>query len=168
MRLWHKDFLSVLPHQQLLGQWRECCCIAASLANEHTPNHILVNRILDYPCGDYEKFCSLVYFEMTNSGFSITPAVKKKLENDLRAWRLYLGEELPWNWEVDKDDFSLLNYYLSGDNPEAPIIFENWHNKQYLRQCYYNLEEKYDCGGIPEKEWEAVTMQYVILGGAMK
>lgn len=28
MRLWHKDLIEVLPRQQLLGQWRECCAIA--------------------------------------------------------------------------------------------------------------------------------------------
>ena len=39
MRLWHKDLISVLPRQQLLGQWRECCLIARNIAEKNTPNH---------------------------------------------------------------------------------------------------------------------------------
>ena len=34
MRLWHKDLITVLPRQQLIGQWRECCSIAKKLAKE--------------------------------------------------------------------------------------------------------------------------------------
>ena len=49
MRLWHKDLIPVLPRQQLLSQWRECCCIARNIVENGTPNHILVNKILDYP-----------------------------------------------------------------------------------------------------------------------
>ena len=49
MRCWHKDLISVLPKQQLLGQWRECCLIAKNIAEQGTPNHILVNRIFNYP-----------------------------------------------------------------------------------------------------------------------
>ena len=45
MRLWHKELIEYLPQQQLISQWRECCAIAANLAKDHTPNHILVNPI---------------------------------------------------------------------------------------------------------------------------
>ena len=37
MRLWHKDLIYVLPRQQLLGQWRECCLIAKNIAEKGTP-----------------------------------------------------------------------------------------------------------------------------------
>ena len=49
MRCWHKDLIPVLPKQQLMGQWRECCLIARSIEKHGTPNHLLVNRIMDYP-----------------------------------------------------------------------------------------------------------------------
>ena len=49
MRLWHKYLIPYLPKQQLLGQWRECCCIARNININGTPNHILVNKIIDYP-----------------------------------------------------------------------------------------------------------------------
>ena len=48
MRLWHKDLIKVLPNNQLIGQWRECCAIAVNIKNKGFPNHILVNRIMDY------------------------------------------------------------------------------------------------------------------------
>ena len=31
-------------------------------------------------------------------------------------------------------------------------LFPDWHNDRYLEQCYFNLEEKYDCGGVAQ-EW---------------
>ena len=36
------------------------------------------------------------------------------------------------------------------------VLFEGWHNERYLKQCYYNLQEKYDCGGISKEEWMKV------------
>ena len=36
------------------------------------------------------------------------------------------------------------------------IDFTIWHNERYLRQCYYNLQEKYDCGLIKEREWREI------------
>ena len=156
MRLWHKDLLPCLPSQQLISQWRECCCIGVLLAKNHTPNHILVNPILDYPPHHYEWYCHLVYKSMTDRGFTIVEKSIKSLEDNMRAWRLYLGLELPWRWMVDDDHTTLLE-----------ILFDDWHNKRYLKQCYYNLQEKYDRGGIPEKEFEVLTKGYVVLGGGV-
>lgn len=156
MRLWHKDLISVLPVQQLISQWRECCCIGVLLAKNHTPNHILVNPILDYPPGHFERYCNLVFAELINRGINVTEKPCRDLENNLRAWRLYLDEELPWAWTV-KDDCTTFD----------EVLFEGWHNKQYLRQCYYNLQEKFDRGGISEQEWDMVVKAYVVYGGTV-
>ena len=142
MRLWHKDLIPYLPRQQLLGQWRECCLIAALLAKEHTPNHVLVNPILDYQPEHFEIYCSKIARELIKRGIKLTDEVCKKLEMDLRAWRIFLDSELPWDclvsdWDIEPDF----------------VIFPGWHDKRYLRQCYYNLEEKYDRGAIPNDEW---------------
>ena len=48
MRLWHKDLITVLPRQQLMAQWRECCCIIKNITEKGTPNHLLVNKIMNY------------------------------------------------------------------------------------------------------------------------
>ncbi|HBH2946574.1 TPA: hypothetical protein KRQ56_003775, partial [Clostridioides difficile] len=36
----------------------------------------------------------------------------------------------------------------------------DWHNKMYLKQCLYNLEEKATCGGIPINEWNILLCKY--------
>ena len=74
MRLWHKELIDVLPRQQLLGQWRECCCIALNLSKSGTPNHILVNKILDYPIDEFFEY----YYEFE-------PADAKHIENELNS-----------------------------------------------------------------------------------
>lgn len=52
MRLWHKDLIQILPKNQLLSQWRECCCIAKNIAI----NHILVNKIMDYGIAHFYSY----------------------------------------------------------------------------------------------------------------
>lgn len=149
MRLWHKDMIPYLPNQQLLGQWRELCLIASLLAKNHTPNHILVNPILDYPPEHFEFYCCLVIDEMKNRKFQITDEVLMRLKMDVRAWRIYLNEELPFDY-IDRD------WSMAFDDE----VFDGWMTTRYLNQCYYNLEEKYDRGGIPEKEWMKIFANF--------
>ena len=72
MRLWHKDLLSALPSQQLVAQWRECCAIARNIAVIGTPNHILVNKIMDYPISHFYTYSNLVLEEMYKRGGKLT------------------------------------------------------------------------------------------------
>lgn len=131
MRLWHKDLVRVLPRQQLLGQWRECCAIAKNIADNGTPNHILVNKVMDYPLSHLDIYSVVVYDEMKKRGYR--PDIGRFTTN------------------YDK---------CSGICDEKWVAFEDiypdWHNERYLTQCYYNLQEKYDCGGITEEEWEKI------------
>ena len=39
-------------------------------------------------------------------------------------------------------------------------LFSSWHNHRYLKQCYYNLQEKFDCGGISEEEWIKIKNKF--------
>ena len=64
MRLWHKDLIPYLPRQQLLGQWRECCAIARNIEKNGTPNHVLVNQVLDYPPEQFNEYAYMVFEEM--------------------------------------------------------------------------------------------------------
>lgn len=41
-------------------------------------------------------------------------------------------------------------------------LFPGWFNKRYLMQCFYNLQEKFDCGMITPQEWEKI--QAYVLG----
>lgn len=131
MRLWHKDLLGVLPQKQLCSQWRECCLIAKNITEKGTPNHILVNKIMEYPIEHFIAYTSFVREEMLARGY------KCKGENFTK----YLK---PWG--------SFIIYYED--------VFSNWHNHRYLRECLYNLEEKAMCRGIPQEEWEKIYNEY--------
>lgn len=67
MRLWHYQLLPYLPKYQLKSQWRECVCIASNIYEHGTPNHILVNAIMDYPI---EEFNDYGYFEIAKERLS--------------------------------------------------------------------------------------------------
>ena len=112
MRLWHIDLLEVLPRQQLLSQWRECCCIARNISVNGTPNHLLVNKILDYDLSDFYSYSILVSNEMLRRGYKVD---RSKFEKYCKCDR-----------------------FISRP-------FEGWHNDRYFLQCFYNLQEKYDC-----------------------
>ena len=55
MRLWHTSLIPVLPREQLVAQWRELSAIAGKIQLNGTPNHVLVNFIMDY---DFNHFIS--------------------------------------------------------------------------------------------------------------
>lgn len=128
MRLWHKDLISVLPREQLVAQWRECSAIAGNIQTRGTPNHILVNKVLDYDFDHFITYSKLIRDEMT-----------------LRKYRTM---DSVWNKIVA----------LKPDWQEVPFcnLYFEWMDKEYLQICYYNLLEKYRCGGIREEDWQAI------------
>lgn len=136
MRLWHKDLISVLPRQQLLGQWRECCAIAKNIYTKGSPNHILVNKIMEYHIDNFILYSYKVYSEMFNRNYNV----------DWKKFKKWVY--VPNNKLVYHDSYDLEK------------IFLDWHNDRYLNQCYYNLQEKYDCGGITEKEWKLIYNKF--------
>ena len=129
MRLWHKELIPFLPRQQLLGQWRECCAIAFNIEQNGTPNHVLVNKVMDYPREHFNSYAHIVYSEMLRRGYKAD-------------WKKFAGKETC--------------KFL----PEGRELFKGWHNERYMRQCIYNLQEKADCGAIPEDEWERITDEW--------
>lgn len=141
MRLWHKSLIPYLPKQQLLTQWRECCAIAGSIAKKGTPNHLLVNKIVEYSFGHFASYIDIVCEEMKSRGYKINENKYKQLK-DL----VINGGILP---NVTPD----INNRVGG-------LFHNWHNDRYLRQCLFNLQEKYDCDGISEDEWMKISNEF--------
>lgn len=139
MRLWHKDLIPVLPRQQLLSQWRECCCIASNIAVSGTPNHLLVNKIMNYTVNHFVSYTELVLAEMKSRGYKINANSLYKFYNNL-----YIGQE---HFLPSEDNLGI----------SKSMIYLDWHNARYFWQCYHNLEEKYDCGGISEEEWREVN-----------
>ncbi len=133
MRLWHKDLIDVLPDMQLRGQWRECCLIAKAL-HEGNLNHLLVNKVKDYPIDHFACYTALVKRELEKRGYKC-------------EWERFR------RWIEPLVDFETYAVYLAD-------IFDGWHNDRYLRQCLYNLQEKHDCGGIPDSEWKRIVKKY--------
>ena len=90
MRLWHKDLIPYLPDLQLKGQWRECALIADALAKNGTPNHLLVNRVAEYPLDHFFTYCKVVELEMFNRGFEVKNNSRTRVF--YRPWRYFFGE----------------------------------------------------------------------------
>ena len=136
MRLWHKDLIEVLPRQQLVAQWRECCAIAKSIAEKGSPNHILVNKIMDYPITHFNTYVSYILHEMENRGYKCSKIAMDNYLKNLES-------------RYDYHDLELIVPY--------PDLFKDWHNERYLKQCVHNLQEKFDCGGITNLEWRKIV-----------
>lgn len=136
MRLWHKDLIPVLPRQQLLGQWRECCALARKIAVDVDPNHPLVNRVTEYPIEHFWAYTRIVHDEMMARGYGCDWYTFGK-------WCDGMGS-FPEKLDVNYDD-----------------IFYDWHNNRYFWQCFYNLEEKYDCETFTDEEWEKICDEAV-------
>ena len=129
MRIWHKSLISVLPREQLVAQWRELSAIAGNISDKGNPNHILVNKVMNYPFNHFISYAYYVRKEMTNRGYKTMNKVWYKIAS------------------ISDFDYNILPF---------EEIFPNWHNDRYFIQCFYNLEEKYDCGGINKEDWDKI------------
>ena len=132
MRLWHTELIKVLPREQLVAQWRELSAIAGAVQKNGSPNHLLVNFVLNY---DWSHFVSYAYYvrkEMTNRGYRTMNNVWDKICS-----------------LADKENILPLNE-----------VYKAKMNKEYFEICHFNLLEKYLCGGIDEKTWNKIENQY--------
>lgn len=134
MRLWHKDLIDVLPNKQLLGQLRELSAIAGAIIKCSTPNHLLVNKVLDFTHAELCEYTRIVYRELKNRNFNVKDITLNKIYN------------------LNSLDFA----------PDLSVgtLYKDWHNDRYLKQCLYNLQEKMDCGGISKKEWLKIKEKF--------
>lgn len=122
MRLWHTELIDVLPREQLVAQWRELSAIAGAIKKNGTPNHLLVNFILEY---DWEHFISYAYYvrqEMTKRGYRTMDSVWNKI------------------CSIGGSSYAVI----------LPLkkVYAEKMDDVYFNICYYNLFEKYLCGGI--------------------
>ena len=131
MRLWHKDMIKNLPREQLVAQWRECSAIAGNIKLKGTPNHILVNKIMDYSFNHFISYSYYVREEMTRRGYRTMNSVWDKITSIADSYNI-----LPQN-----------------------ELFPDWHNDTYWVICYYNLKEKWLCGGIKKEDWDKIDTQ---------
>lgn len=135
MRLWHYKLIPALPSKQLVSQWRECCAIAGEIAKHGSPRSPLTRKVVEYPILHFSVYTNSVLAEMNRRGYEVNEKSYLRFVDNINEGRENFfnpGKGLVINGEV----------------------FPDWHNDRYLKQCLYNLQEKYDCGMIPEDEWQ--------------
>ena len=132
MRIWHTDLIPVLPREQLIAQWRELSAIAGSIQKKGTPNHILVNFVLIYDYDNFISYAAEVREEMKRRGYRTMNSVWEKITSLKPDWTRLPHHKI---YEIKMDDI-------------------------YLKICYYNLYEKYLCGGINESDFGQIIQLY--------
>ena len=118
IRIWHTALIKALPREHLVSQWRELSSIAGKIQTSGTPNHVLVNFVMNY---DFDHFISYAYYirqEMNARKYRTMNSVWEKIVSLKPNWTLLPIEE----------------------------VYKNKMSDFYLTVCYYNLYEKYDCG----------------------
>lgn len=113
------------------GQWRELNSIF-----KKQDKHILINFIYDYPKEHLLYYTDKLIREFDKRGYKIN-----KIEN----YKQYFDD-------VDKVKYA---YMLKESN-----CFKEKMNNIYLRECLYNLEEKFIAGGTSKAEWQKIYDKY--------
>lgn len=129
MRLWHYKLIPFLPKSQLIAQWRELNSIY-----KKQDKHILINYIYGYDKKELMAYSWLVMKEMDNRGFKI---------NSYDNFREYFSFCASDTYFATR----FLDHYPCFGGKEVtirPFFFH--HTNRYLKQCFYNLQEKYDRG----------------------
>lgn len=141
MRLWSWQLLPYLSDLQFKGQLREITAIMRDWRDRGKTNHLLINRVMEYPKADlYRYFCEYEaeYF--------------KRYGRTIDRYSSEFGRFA--NWSVDTKNNT---------------IFEGWHNKEYLRICMSNLAEKHFYGigksRITDEEWQRLCEGYKTITG---
>lgn len=145
MRLWHYKLLPYLPKYQLKSQWRECVCIAKNIHDNGTPNHILVNPIMNYPIEEFNDYCNHVLNAMMRRNISASESTLDKLNK-------YTG-------------------FMVDSGAMHRSVFDGWHDYGYLKVCMVNLWEKYryayGSSAVTAVEWELSCDGYKKIAGKM-
>ncbi len=139
MRIWDYRLLPYLPDAQFKGQLRELVAIMRDWRDKGKTNHLLINRVMEYPKSDLTSYF-LLY--------------------DIEYQKRYLKDHgLIANEFVE---FSKPDHFTN-------VPFKDWHNKEYLRVCMANLYEKHIFGigksRITDDEWARLCEGYENITG---
>lgn len=129
MRLWDYRLLKVLPDRFIVAQWRECIAIKRQW-EKGTLKYRLVSYVMKYDKFLFRNYCNKVYEEMKKRNINCSFKIHQELDK--------FGEI---------SGYKLLT---------LDIIAYPEHNDRYLKQCYYNLQEKADRGIITPDEWQKI------------
>lgn len=135
MRLWYPEMVlnKTLPVDQVKSQWRELVAIKRKIDKCNSPQHRLVNAILDYNIIDFKNYTRLVYDAMVEMDYN----VNVKLLNEITMWQCDLF-----------------------NNDRLPCDYDNWLEGRWLETSIYNLQEKAIVGIVPYDEWVKLYNEY--------
>ena len=146
MRIWSWQLLPYLPDAQFKDQLRELVAIKRDWETKGKTNHLLINRVMEYPKShlsiyyaryikEYKERNPCKFFEKTNIEF------------------MSFGD-IGFGMFVNCEEFE---------------PFKDWHNKEYLRVCMANLYEKHFFGvgksRITDEEWQRLLDGYKAITG---
>lgn len=139
MRLWHHKLLKYLPELQFKGQLRETVAIMRDIRDRGKTNHILINRVMEYPRADLSSY--------------------------FWDYDMLYGERFGVQHKGYMQEFFDFSEY--GEYSTRP--FEGWHDDGYLRVCMANLYEKHIYGvgksRITDDEWAVLLDGYKAITG---
>jgi uncharacterized protein (TIGR02328 family) len=141
MRLWHYELLPYLPDLQFKGQLRELVAIMHDWRDKGKTNHLLINRVMEYPKNDLAQY--FIRYEV-----------------------LYQNRYGDW---LTKHLYEFAEFDDTPAGQRSKGCFDGWHNKKYLRVCMANLYEKHFFGigksRITDEEWQRLCEGYKAITG---
>ena len=129
MRIWSKRLIPVLPTKQLKAMRYELGDMIIQYPNIKNP---LVKFANNYHSSYLGQYFVAVCRELDNRG------IKKNVSYDVKMIDIAIQKDM------FSDDIYCENLQFKEDND------------RYLKQCYYNLQEKYDRGIVSKEEWELI------------
>lgn len=106
------------------------CSAIDSMLKNNSLNNYIVNRVKEYSIEEFYYYCNLVIEEMNRRDFRMSPVILQKLNYDK-------------NFKFEKDN-----------------LFKEWHNNRYLIQNLAYFQEKYDCKGITQEEYNKIYNKF--------
>lgn len=135
LRIWSLDLLEVLPKKQLLAMRYELGDMIKQYPNIKNG---LVKFANNYPIVNLRFYFDCVIAECEKRGYNISQKYNEEI--------LSIAENKIITNLAANAFFLHLRYKEDND--------------RYLKQCYYNLQEKYDRGIISEEEWFKIADKY--------
>lgn len=129
MRLWHYKLIPVLPNKMLVSQWRECIAIKRQW-DKGTLKHRLVSYVMKH-----EKITFYIY---------VLNVINEMNKRNIKYQEKYLNEIYSFCKPNVSEMYPYNNFYHE-------------HNDRYLKQCFYNLQEKYDRRYYNRRRMETYT-----------
>lgn len=133
--------LPYLPEAQFKGQLRELVAIMHDWRDKGETNHLLINRVMEYPKSELAIY--FLYYE----------------DEYIRRYGKTINAKY-------RDEFC--NFAKGTPLLTNTPLFTGWHNKTYLRICMANLYEKFLATGknkITLAEWSKLKAGYETITG---